>query len=362
MKIHRKSLWVYAVLLPFFLSCCYFGFIATNRYVGEARVIVKQSDNKGGSDYGLSLLGAAMTPSSLDAQLISEFVLSLDMLHHLESTIDLRKHYQSSDADLLSRLWKGASQEAFLAYFRNHTSASFSETSGILTIRAEAFTPKYAQIIVEEILQHSEQFINQISHKLATEQVDFVQIELTRAAQHLRTSKQKILEFQEKHQLFSPEQESGAKLKMVNELEAELTRHKAELNNLRSYMNDSAAEVLTLRAKLESLENQLQIERKKLVGNESYNFSDVNAKYADLQLDLTFSTDLYKASLMSLEQARIEAYRKLKHLVVVDSPSLPEEAEFPRRIYNVISILVVLLLGYGALSITLATIREHRDA
>ena len=43
---------------------------------------------------------------------------------------------------------------------------------------------------------------------------------------------------------------------------------------------------------------------------------------------------------MSLEQARIEAYRKLKYLVVVDSPSLAEEAEFPKRLYNIVSILV----------------------
>ena len=150
--------------------------------------------------------------------------------------------------------------------------------SGVLAIRAQAFTPEFAQEIVKAVLQQSEQYINQIGHQLATEQVKFVKKELDRATQHLRKSKQQILEFQEKYQLFNPEQESGAKLTMVNELEAQLTRQKAELNNLRSYMNDTAADVVALKAKIGSLENQLLIERAKLVGDKSNTFSDVNAQ------------------------------------------------------------------------------------
>jgi capsular polysaccharide transport system permease protein len=356
----RKS-WFWCVIIPFIISCAYFGLIASDRYVGEAKVIVKQADNNSTADFGIALLGTAMSSGKQDAQLVRQFVLSLDMLHYLDKSLAVRDHYQSKDVDHLSRLWEWQSQEDFLAYYRKHITVTYDELSGVLDIRAQAFTPEFAQKIVKAVLEQSEQYINQIGHDLASEQVNFVQKELDRATQHLRKSKQQILEFQGEYQLFSPEQESGAKLTMVNELEAQLTRHKAELNNLRSYMNDSAADIVALKAKIGSLENQLLIERAKLVGDKSNNFSDVNAKHADLLLDLGFATDLYKASLMSLEQARIEAYRKLKYLVVVDSPSLAEEAEFPRKIYNLVSILVVFLLLYGAMKITWATVKEHRD-
>lgn len=364
-KPRAKSQWlrpsVWCILVPFVLSCCYFGFIATDRFVGEAKVIVKQADNNTASNIGLAILGTGISTGAADAQLVSEFILSLDMLRFLDDSIALKTHYQSLDADIISRLGADVPQEDFLEYYREHITVAFNEQSAVLTVRAQAFTPGFAQKIVQTIIKHSEEYINQISHDLAQEQVGFVTKELERAAGHLRQSKQNILEFQELHKLFSPEQESGAKLAMVNQLEGEITQHKAELNNLRSYMNDSAAEVIALGAKIAGLENQLVIERKKLVGDTSNTFSDVNAKYADLQLDLEFATDLYKSSVLSLEQARIEAYRKLKHLVVVDSPSLPEDSEYPRRLYNVVSILVVLCLAYGAVRITLATIREHRD-
>jgi|GEM_PF-41880 len=359
-KIWQRS-WLWFVLLPFTLCCCYFGLIASDRYVGEAKVIVKQADNNKNSDFGVALLGAAMSSGGHDAQLVRQYILSLDMLHQLDNTLSLRNHYQSKDADFLSRLWERQSQEDFLDYYRKHINVAYDENSGVLTISAQAFTPEFAQKIVKVILQYSEQYINQINHMLATEQVNFVQNELDRAAQHLKKSKQEILDFQEKYHLFNPEQESGAKLSMVNELEAELTRNRTTLNNLLSYMNDSAAEIVSLKAKIEALEKQIIIERNKLVGNNTNDFSDINAKHADLLLDLQFATDLYKGSLVSLEQARIEAYRKLKYLVVVDSPSLADEPEFPKRLYNLASILVVLLLFYGISKIILATIKEHRD-
>lgn len=359
-KLWQRS-WFWCLVVPFLFCCIYFGLIASDRYVAETKVIIKQTDNNNKIDFGFALLGAGGSSGRQDAQLVREFILSLDMLHELDKSLGLRKHYQSKDADFLSRMWDSDSQEDFLNYYRNHISIDFDENSGVLTIRAQAFTPEFAQKIVQAVVKRSEQYINQIGYELANEQVNFVKNELDRATENLRESKQKIINFQEKYQLFNPEQESGAKLSVVNGLEADITRQEAELTNLRSYMNESAGDVVALKAKISALQDQLAVERQKLVGDDSNNLSEVNAKHADLLLQLGFATDVYKGSLASLEQARIEAYRKIKYLVVVDSPSLAEEAEYPRKIYNIFSILFVLSLGYGALSIIWATIREHRD-
>ena len=360
LKLWKHS-WFWLVVLPVALACVYYGVVASDRYIGNAKVIVKQADNGNSHDIDIPIIGAGASVGMQDARLVREFILSLDMLHYLDEVLDLRSHYESRDADVLSRLWEDESQEGFLKYYRNHLTVVYDEQSSVLTISAQAFTPIFAQRIVQTLLDRSEEYINQISHRLAQEQVRFVENELERASEHLRQSKKAVLEFQEQYELFSPTEEGGAKLQMVNELEAELTRLKAELNNLRSFMNETAADILALKAKIGAVEQQLTVERKKLVGEGGVNFGDVTARYADLQLDLEFATDIYKASLVSLEQARIEAYRKLKHLVVVDSPSLAEEPELPTRMYNLASILVVLLLVYGVFKIILATIREHQD-
>ena len=74
-KLLRRS-WFWCVLLPFLLCSCYFGLIASDRYVGEAKVIVKQADNNGKGEFGFALLGAALSSGSKDAQLVRQFILS----------------------------------------------------------------------------------------------------------------------------------------------------------------------------------------------------------------------------------------------------------------------------------------------
>ena len=57
----------------------------------------------------------------------------------------------------------------------------------------------------------------------------------------------------------------------------------------------------------------------------------------------------------------VDAYRKLKQLIVVQAPSLPDKALYPRRAYNLGTIFVLLTLGYGILVLIVATVKEHRD-
>ena len=71
--------------------------------------------------------------------------------------------------------------------------------------------------------------------------------------------------------------------------------------------------------------------------------------------------DAYKIALSAVEASRIESTRKLKSLVVIEPPSTPEKAEYPRRWYNLLTLLVGSLLLLAIARLVLATIREHQD-
>jgi capsular polysaccharide transport system permease protein len=68
----------------------------------------------------------------------------------------------------------------------------------------------------------------------------------------------------------------------------------------------------------------------------------------------------YAASQISLEKSRIEAYRQLKFLVVVESPTLAEQARYPDVIYNLTLFLVVMMMIFGIGKIIFATAKELR--
>jgi capsular polysaccharide transport system permease protein len=70
---------------------------------------------------------------------------------------------------------------------------------------------------------------------------------------------------------------------------------------------------------------------------------------------------LYKSALSGLEVVRAEAYRKLKHLLVIEHPALAQEDKYPRRIHSILTWFIVLLLGYFIGRLILSIIKEHQE-
>lgn len=99
-------------------------------------------------------------------------------------------------------------------------------------------------------------------------------------------------------------------------------------------MNPNAPDVVAVKDRVDALTRQLAQEKQRLTGSEKQALNEVNADYQAVQVQTQLAADVYKTGLVSMEQARVEAYRKLKHLLVVSQPSLAEEAEYPRRLYN----------------------------
>ena len=352
------------VVICFSIAVVYMGFIASDRYVSRAELIIKQADQIKMLPDALSMLGLGGS-NHQDVLLIQDYLNSWDLLSKLDTELGLKSHYQSGQADYFSRLPSDVSREDFIKYYREHLTLRLDELSGVLTIELQAFAPEYGQQVVGLMLKESERFINKLGHQVALEQLAFVEQEVNRAYQRLQDEKAKVLAFQNSHELISPESTSSARLGVVSQIEAELVRHQAELKQLRSYMRDTAPGVISVQSRVNALTKQLEQERAKLTGVntgiEKEAMNEITASYMDVQTQATLAADLYKTGLISLEQARLEAYRKLKHLLVISQPSLAEDAEYPRRLYNLATIGVLLCLFYGLVVMGLATLREHQD-
>lgn len=348
------------VLACFAVAVLYLGFIASDRYVSRAEVIIKQADQIKMLPDALSMLGLGGS-NHQDVLLVQDYLKSWDLLAKLDKELDLKSHYQNDKADYFSRLSDDVSREDFIEYYRNHLILQFDELSGVLTVELQTFSPEYGQQVVALMLKESERFINKLGHQVAQDQLAFVEKEVNRAYQRLQEEKAKVLAFQNSHQLISPESTSSARLGVVSQIESELVNQQAQLKQLRSYMKESAPAIISVQSRVDALTRQVEQERAKLTGQDKDAMNEITAGYMDVQTQATLAADLYKTGLISLEQARVEAYRKLKHLLVITQPTLAEDAEYPRRLYNLATIGVLLLLFYGLIVMGLATLREHQD-
>ena len=352
------------VALPVVLTAGYQLLLAEDRFVSEAEVALRESGSGGAAQLpGAALLTGLVTPSREDTLLLQAYVHSLTLLKTLDTDLGLRGHYGSPSRDVVSRLSKTASQEDLLAYYRGRVSVQMDDFSSALKIRVQGFEPAFAQRLNQAILDESERFVNEFSQKMARERLAFAEGELQGAGERLQAAKARVLAFQAKHNLLNATAEAEAAGALIADLTAQITRAETELRGLQGYLNENAYQVRALRSQIAAMRAQLAAERQRAVGGGKGNarINALSAEFQGLQMQADFALDAYKLALSAVENARIDASRKLKSLVVVQAPSLPETAELPRRLYNIATVLIVSLLLYGALRLTLATIREHQD-
>jgi capsular polysaccharide transport system permease protein len=125
-------------------------------------------------------------------------------------------------------------------------------------------------------------------------------------------------------------------------------------------MSAKSPQVLALKNELNALEAQLKSERSKLAqsGKEDISVSELLAKFTDYKVQMELALQAYTSSQISLEKSRIEAYRQIKYLIVVEKATLSEESKYPDVLYNISLFLLLLSLLFGIGKIIVSTIQE----
>lgn len=357
------------IIIPFLIAAIYLFVFAANRYVSSSQVVVRQQESGQQAGMpGLAMLVGAVDPVSREDTLyLKEYIVSHDMLAVLESKLNWTAHYSGKWNDPLFYLSSSASSEEKLAFYQRMVTTNYDETTGLLQIDVQAFTSEYAEIVLKEILVQSERFVNEITRSMADEQLSFARRELMASAERYEDKQAELLAFQNEHNLFNAEVTAESMSQIVANLEAEIVKEKARLNGLKTRLAANAPQIRSQENKINALIKQLEAEQRKITSGDfksaedMLNLNTIAFEYRRLQVDLLVSEEFYKTSLAVVENAKLETIKNIRSLIAVVQPNLPEKAAYPRTIYNLITILIVLLLIYGITQFVLASIRDHRE-
>jgi capsular polysaccharide transport system permease protein len=352
------------IALPVLLYALYLSFIAADRYVSESVISVRQASSDTATLPGAAMLLAGINPPSHeDTLFLKQFVHSQGLLLKLEQQLKLREHYSAPKIDLPFRLASDASLEQFVDYYRHRIEVRYDERAALLTVRVQAFDAAYAQRLNRAILEESDRFVNENSHRIARERLRFAEGELELTGQRLQKAQTAVLAFQGKNRLLDPSAQALAAGALLAELEASRSRLEAELSGLLGFLNEDAYQVVALRGRIAALNKQLDAERARATTDDKRGarLTDLALQFQGLQLQAEFGRDAYKLALAAVENARIDATRKIKSLVVIEPSSGPETAEYPHVAYNLGTLLAICLLLYAIMRLVLTTIREHMD-
>ncbi|EKO3663927.1 hypothetical protein M3929_003255 [Vibrio metschnikovii] len=358
--VFRKHLqWVvcFAVIM---LVGIYYAFIATDRYVSQANIVLRSPEVIPTGFSVSSILSG--TSGSGDLLLLKDHLESVDMAIKLQEKLDLRQHYSQSSIDRIARLSDvNAPLEKFYRYLHERITIQFDDYAKVLRVRVEAYSPEMAQAIAQTLLEEGERHMNLMGKRLAEEQLKFIEVQVADMAQRVEDAREALLEYQDAHGLVSPTGTVEGIFTIISKLQAQLAVTESQRNALSTFQNPRSPEMQRLTSEIKALKSQITQEQAKLTMEHGNALNRVSAQYQTLEMQAKFALELYSHALIALETTRVEAARKLKQVSVLQYPTLPEFSTEPRRLHNWVVWSLMSVFFFAIVHLARAIIRDHRD-
>ncbi len=357
------QLFVLIVMVPTLLCAVYFGFIASDVYIAEAKYALRQNADTQISGLFGSMLGSSsgIESPNEDTSIVRDYIHSREMIAGLDQAMSIREQFSSDKIDFLSRFDADDSQEEFLTYYRSKIELGIDTTTNISTLRVRAFDPDIAHQIAQNIIRLSEELVNSISSRIVKDSLQFARAEVEAAETRVRAASAAMTKFRSDTNSINPGEETKAVLGIITELESQLAIARTQMIEAQGYMQRNSPQVQVLRGKVEALEKQVIDERKRLSNTEQsgVNYTTLIDSYQPLMLEQELATKQYASTLASLEIARIEAQKKQRYLLPFVPPQVPDEALEPKRIKSIMTVFLGLCILYAIGGLVWAAIKDH---
>jgi capsular polysaccharide transport system permease protein len=354
-----RERWLPLLVLALIVSfTIYYGFIATGMYVSESRFAIKGQQSLS-TDNILSLLGGTTSDAGTDRAIVSEYILSPDMIFSLDKLLDLRTHFSTSKADFFSRLSSDATLDEFINYWQTIVTVKLDSASGVTTLHTKAFTSELAHAMNSEILRLSEQLINNMNNRALTDSLAQTRHEVKLAENRLAKARQALSSFRNQYQEIDPSATATSRVSLVSQLEAQLSAARVELETIRKFMSEDSHQVQALKGKMSGLEKQIDFEKNRIASSNNPELIQLLERFEELTMEHEFAQQMYVSAITSLETVRVKMENKSSYIEAFQRPTVPDEPTHPERGKRIIISIVVILLSYGILLLLIAGVRDH---
>ncbi|QKN17639.1 RkpR, polysaccharide export protein (plasmid) [Sinorhizobium meliloti WSM1022] len=356
------------VALPATFVSLYMAFIAADQYHSTASFAVRSIEGGVSSDILGMFTQASGGSTASDSYILMDYILSERMAADADRRFKLEEVYATRGLDFFYGIGSDLPIEDKLAYWRDMVKVNFDHSSGIMQVTVKAFEPKRAQEIAQFIVNQSDNLVNSLSLSARNDVLRAAQDEVLAGEARLSKARAGLRDYRDKSQEISPEEGAKLAIQLIGGLEAELTKLNADLATAKSQMSEDTPRIRVLKTRIESLEQQLAVERQRLGAGESAsaagdpNSPDVAgriAEFEELETEREFAERAYTAALGSLEKARIDANNRQRYLALFIEPTLSQMAQYPSRLLNAFLVAFGLLFAWGIAVMSYYNIRDR---
>jgi capsular polysaccharide transport system permease protein len=356
------------VAVPATLASLYMAFIAADQYHSTSSFAVRSIEGGASSDI-LGMFTQASGGSTVsDSYILMDYIRSERMAADADRRFKLEEVYATRGLDYFYGIGSELSIEDKLEYWRDMVSVSFDHASGIMQVTVKAFEPQQAREIAQFIVDQSDNLVNSLSLSARNDVLRAAQDEVLAGEARLSKARAALRDYRDKSQEISPEEGAKLAVQLIGTLEQQLTQLNADLATAKSQMSEDTPRIRVLKTRIESLDQQLAVERQRLgAGDKTTTENEPNspdvagriAEFEELETEREFAERAYTAALGSLEKARIDANNRQRYLALFIEPTLSELAQYPARLLNSILVTLALLFAWGIGVMSYYNIRDR---
>lgn len=351
------------VLLPFAASVWYLYFRAEPEYHSDVSFSIRSEDS-GAAAAGIlgAITGISSGGSAAEPDILFEYIRSQEIVEAIDREIDLHAIFNRKPEDWVFALGEGKSIEELLSHWRRMVDVSYENHSGVIQVRATAFSPEDAQAITREVLDKSTALVNRLAEQARGDAIRYARVDLDEAEAHLRDVRRQMADFRREHQMVDPQADLEGQMGLLGALQQELAKALVERDMLLTYAEPDDPRVQQANRRITAISDRIEDERANLgvPGAKGGEMPQVVGDYEALKVDLEFASQAYTQALANLSASRAEARRQSRYLAAHVEPTIAESPLYPRRALLSGLVGLFLLLGWGVTMLVYYNVRDNR--
>ncbi|MBD9653000.1 hypothetical protein IB267_32045 [Ensifer sp. ENS09] len=355
---------VIVFVMPGIASAVYFGVIASDRFVSEAKLVVRSSgDNSADMLGGLSSLLSG-GPSN-DSSVVAEYVRSGAILDEISRTIDVRKLYSPGTIDVFSELGLHASREDLIKFWRKQVDVTVERNTGLITLRLQSFSAESSLDLLNSVLQISERTVNDLTRRSEKTRLSEARSELNLAKHALEKAVATLRDIRNEMGILDVNLAAKSYSAIVTSLKLELAKVETELGSLRDNNASNAPQTPALEGRASALKEQISNYETQMAGVTATsrmgekNLADRATQLAQREFEVEIARNEYEAAITAFESARLVMEKQRAYLLTYVKPKLAEDPLYPKRGLWILVSLAVSGLAWGGVVGAASLVRDH---
>ncbi|GGH40932.1 capsular polysaccharide transport system permease protein [Cribrihabitans marinus] len=338
---------------------------ATDQYASTVAFSVRSEDAGTAIEIfgGVTNLGGSNSSSS-DTDILYEYIQSQELVSEIDARLDLRRIWSRPVDDPVFAFHAPGTIEDLLDHWGRMVRIHYDSGTGLMEIRALAFSPDEATAIARAIFDESSRMINQLSDIAREDTIRYAREELETAVERLRAARQELTRFRNRNQIVDPAVDLQSQAGLLGSLQEQLATTLIDLDLVRETARAGDPRIAQYERRVAVIEERIAAERRKMGFGEGTDRGEVLAtlvgEFEGLVVDREFAEQTYTAALASYDSALAEARRQSRYLAAHVLPTTAEKSEYPQRELLLGLVALFLFLGWSVLVLIYYAIRDRR--